>query len=238
MTLVVSIATAGLTTAATCDGTITIAATIPATGAAAVNSPLTHPSQALCFYHRATRSDAANLSAVHPRRGLAIAATAEHQFDQHNTRCAELHSRLPEQLLATGCSPAPQSGSTAATTSHGLRRIPTGLTAGQYTGSITITATGPGGAAVADSPVTIPVTLNVTSVSLTLEFHRSHLPAGSGRARCRRPKPSPSAAPARLCWPIVPSPTATTPSTGSPYLPPAATPRPTALSPFPSTDPN
>ena len=63
---------------------------------------------------------------------------------------------------------APQSGTTAANSLLSVNVIPTGLTAGQYTGSITITATGPGGAVVADSPVTIPVTLNVTSVSLTL----------------------------------------------------------------------
>ena len=49
--------------------------------------------------------------------------------------------------------------------------IPTGLAAGTYTGTVTITATGPGGAAVADSPVTLLVTLNVTGAtngSLTL----------------------------------------------------------------------
>ena len=63
---------------------------------------------------------------------------------------------------------APQSGSTATNSVLTVNVIPTGLTAGQYTGSITITAAGRGGAAVADSPVTIPVTLNVTSVSLTL----------------------------------------------------------------------
>ena len=63
---------------------------------------------------------------------------------------------------------APQSGTTAANSLLTVNVIPTGLAAGQYTGSITITATGPGGAVVADSPVTIPVTLNVTSVSLTL----------------------------------------------------------------------
>jgi len=49
--------------------------------------------------------------------------------------------------------------------------IPTGLAAGTSTGTVTITATGPGGAAVADSPVTLLVTLNVTGAtngSLTL----------------------------------------------------------------------
>ncbi|HMC61208.1 MAG TPA: hypothetical protein VKJ01_18610, partial [Candidatus Solibacter sp.] len=42
------------------------------------------------------------------------------------------------------------------------------LSAGSYTGTVTITASGPGGATVANSPLVIPVTLTVTSGSLTV----------------------------------------------------------------------
>jgi uncharacterized protein (TIGR03437 family) len=45
---------------------------------------------------------------------------------------------------------------------------PSSLAANIYTGKVTITATGPGGVAVANSPVTIPVTFNVTAGSLIL----------------------------------------------------------------------
>ncbi|MCX6632635.1 MAG: hypothetical protein NTW28_33950 [Candidatus Solibacter sp.] len=62
----------------------------------------------------------------------------------------------------------PQSGSTSSNNVLTVFVIPTGLAAGTYTGTVTVTATGPGGAVVANSPVSIPVTLNVTAGSLTL----------------------------------------------------------------------
>ena len=94
----------------------------------------------------------------------------------------------------------PQSGSTVANNVLTLSVIPTGLAAGTYTGTVTITATGPGGAAVADSPVTLPVTLNVTGAtngSLTLSASDLTFPTRSSADPLRPRRPSPSAAPAR-----------------------------------------
>ena len=167
-TLVVSIATAGLTAAATCDGTITIAATIPATGAPAVNSPLTIPVKLFVSTTAQLVLTPANLlpftvgigSQSPPTQSITLTSTST---DVLNYTVA-FQSNTGNWLFV-----APQSGTTATNSVLTVNVIPTGLTAGQYTGTITITATAAGGgAAVADSPVTIPVTLNVTSVSLTL----------------------------------------------------------------------
>ena len=58
-------------------------------------------------------------------------------------------------------------------TSQGLNTLailvqPVQLTPATYTGTVTITASGPGGAAVANSPVIIPVIFHVTTGALTL----------------------------------------------------------------------
>src|ERR1039457_818746 len=63
---------------------------------------------------------------------------------------------------------APQSGSTTSNNVLTISVSPSSLFASTYYGTVTVTATGPGGAAAANSPVVIPVTFNVTSGSLTL----------------------------------------------------------------------
>ena len=161
--LVVSIATAGLTTAATCDGTITIAATIPSTGGAAVNSPLTIPVKLYVSTTAQLVLTPANLSPFTLGVG---SQSAQQSISLTSTNSDVLNYTVAFQPANSWLSLNTAGGSTAGTLT--VTTNSTGLAAGQYTGSITITATGPGGAVVADSPVTIPVTLNVTSVSLTL----------------------------------------------------------------------
>src|SRR5262249_9435696 len=63
----------------------------------------------------------------------------------------------------------PLSGSTlAGSNTLTVSVLPGILSPGTYTGTITITATGPGGAAVADSPITIPVVFQVTSGTMSV----------------------------------------------------------------------
>jgi hypothetical protein len=92
-TLTVSVAVAGLVSA-TCNGTITINATNPATGAAAVNSPLTIP-VTLYVSSSALLVRRLPILPVYRRRGRAIPRAAEHHPYQHQLRRVELHSRVP-----------------------------------------------------------------------------------------------------------------------------------------------
>ncbi len=168
-TLNVAVATAGLA-AGTCNGTITINATNPATGVAAVNSPITIP---VTLFVSTTAQLV--LTPPHP---VAFTSTVGTQFPAPqnitltSTNTDVLNYTVTFQTNSGNWLFAgPQSGSTAVNNVLTLSVIPTGLSAGTYTGTVTITATGPGGAAVADSPVTLLVTLNVTGTtngSLTL----------------------------------------------------------------------
>jgi uncharacterized protein (TIGR03437 family) len=164
-TLTVSVATAGLA-AGTCDGTLTINATNPATGAAAVNSPLTVPVRLYVSTTALLVLTPANLppftvgvgSQSVPPQNINLAST---NTDVLNYTVA-FQSNNGGNWLFVG----PQSGSTNSVLTISV--IPSGLAAGSYSGTVTVTATGPGGAVVANSPVVIPVTLNVTAGSLTL----------------------------------------------------------------------
>ena len=168
-TLTVAVATAGLT-AGTCNGTITINATNPATGVAAVNSPIIVP---VTLY--VSTSAQLVLTPAHPTAFTSTVGSpfpAPQNITLSSTSTDVLNYTVTFQSnngnwLFAG----PQSGSTVVNNILTLSVIPTGLAAGTYTGTVTITATGPGGAAVADSPVTLLVTLNVTGAtngSLTL----------------------------------------------------------------------
>ena len=92
----------------------------------------------------------------------------------------------------------PQTGSTSAGFNVlTVTVITPGLAAGAYSGTVTVTATGPGGAAVANSPVIIPVTLNVTAGSLTLSATDLTFPTRPWAGPLPPRKPSPSAAAGR-----------------------------------------
>ncbi len=168
-TLTVAAATAGLT-AGTCNGTITINATNPATGAAAVNSPITIPVTLFVSTTAQLVLTPANILPFTSSVGAQFPAPQNITLSSTSTDVLNytvtFQSNNGNWLFA-----GPQSGSTVTNNVLTLSVIPTGLAAGTYTGTVTITATGPGGAAVADSPVTLLVTLNVTGAtngSLTL----------------------------------------------------------------------
>ena len=116
-----------------------------------------------------------------------------------------LHSPAPatDQLTLSVGQPQTDSGgqwllvSAAPASTPGTLQLiavpPASLQPGTYTGSVTVTATGPAGA-VLDSPVTIPVVLQLTSGTISVTpapASRSHR-ALAGRPRPRRRSPYPA----------------------------------------------
>ena len=165
-TLTVSIATAGLA-AGTCTGTITINATNPATGAAAVNSPIAIPVTL-------TVSTTAQLVLTPPNPPVFTVGVGAQSPAPQNINLSSTNSDVLNYTVAFQSNNGnwlfvgPQGGSTSVNNVLTISVITNGLNAGTYTGTVTLTATGPGGAVVANSPVVIPITLNVTAGSLTL----------------------------------------------------------------------
>src|ERR1035437_4280945 len=162
--LTVSVAPAGLA-AGTCTGKVTIAATNPATGAAAVGSPLNI--DVTLFV-----STSAQLVLTPPDPpvftvGVGVQSAAP-PIILSSTGSDVLTYTVAFQSPGSWLSVNTLGGTTTANNSLILSVNTVGLAAGPYAGTVTVTATGPGGAAVANSPVIIPVTLNVTAGSLTL----------------------------------------------------------------------
>jgi uncharacterized protein (TIGR03437 family) len=166
-TLNVPVTVTGLA-AGTCNGTATITATDPSTGLAAINSPLSVP---ITLYVSSSA-----LLVVAPtvppvfNAGFGAASPAAQSVTLTSTSTTVLNYTIAFQTANGGnwLSLNAQSGTTASNNTLNIGVISSALAAGTYTGTVTITATGPGGAAVANSPIVIPVTLNVTSGSLTL----------------------------------------------------------------------
>ncbi|HXB72074.1 MAG TPA: IPT/TIG domain-containing protein [Candidatus Acidoferrales bacterium] len=166
-TVTVSVLNPTALTAATCTGTITIAATNPSTNVAAPNSPLVIP---------VTLFVSNNALLLVSQTPVAFAVPVNGQASQvvnlTSTNAASPLSYTVAFTTATGgpwLSVNQLSGTTASNNSLLITAFPgANLSAGTYTGSVTVTATGPAGAAVANSPVTIPVTLTVTSGALSL----------------------------------------------------------------------
>jgi uncharacterized protein (TIGR03437 family) len=164
-TLTVAVATAGLA-AGTCNGTLTINATLPGTGAAVANSPVSIP---VTLYVSTTAQlvvAPANIQTF--TAAVGNQAPPSQSVTLSSTSSDVLSYSIAFQSPGNWLSVNTLSGTTAANNVLTLSVNPAGLAAGVYSGSVTVTATGPGGAAVADSPVIIGVTLNVTSGTLTL----------------------------------------------------------------------
>jgi len=152
--------------AGTCTGSISVAATITSSGVAVANSPVTIP---VTLY--------VSNSALLVIPSTPVNFTAALGAQSVPSQSINLSSTSPtDQLTYTVSVPPTSSGGPWLAASQGgttpgsitLFANPALLSAGTYTGSIVITATGPGGAAVANSPVTVPVTLTITTGSLTL----------------------------------------------------------------------
>ena len=170
-TLRVSVAPAGLA-AGTCTGKVTITATNPATGAAAVGSPLNI--DVTLFV-----STAAQLVLTPPDPPVFTvgmnAQSAAPPIILSSTGSDVLTYTVAFQSPGSWLSVNTLGGTTTANNSLILSVSPIGLAARTYTGTVTVTASGPGGA-VANSPLSIPVTFIVTAGSLTLSATNLNFP--------------------------------------------------------------
>jgi uncharacterized protein (TIGR03437 family) len=167
-TLTVSVSPAGLGVGI-CTGAITLTATNPATGTPAVNSPLTipvtlyvsaSPLLVLSPASPAVFNVAAGTQSV-PAQNITLNSTSSEVLNY--TVAFQTNNFGPNWLFV-----GPLTGTTASNNVLTISVIPGLLSAGTYSGTVTVTASNPGGAAVANSPVTIPVTLTVTAGTLTV----------------------------------------------------------------------
>jgi uncharacterized protein (TIGR03437 family) len=152
-------------TAGTCTGTITVTAINPATGNAAVNSPLTIP---VTLYVSSTP-----LLSVSPSSLTFSSSVNGSTGTQSILVNSTSPTAAPLTFNVTASTTTGGNGwlgitSLSGTTAPGSNQItvfvaPQNLSAGTYTGAITITSAG-----VVNSPVTIPVTFQVSSGSLTV----------------------------------------------------------------------
>jgi hypothetical protein len=149
------------------DGTITITAVNPATGAVVLNSALTIPvrlyvsSTPLLVGSATLLTFTGQVGAASPQ-AQQLVVTSTSPADQLTFQVAQPQTDNGGNWLFAG----PLSGSTPNTLVISV--VPSLLSAGAYTGSIRVTATGPGGAAVANSPLVIPVTLTMTQGTLAV----------------------------------------------------------------------
>jgi uncharacterized protein (TIGR03437 family) len=184
-TLTVSVAPAGLA-AGTCSGALTINATNPATGGAAVNSPINIGVTLFVSNNAQLVLTPANLQPF--TVGVGAQSPAPQQITLSSTSTDLLSYQVSFQSSGNWLSVNTLSGNTAAPNNIlNIFAFTSGLAAGAYTGTVTVTATGPGGA-VADSPVTIPVTLNVSAGTLILSATDLTFPSQSPGGAAPSPK--------------------------------------------------
>lgn len=150
--------------AGTCTANITVNATNPATGNPAINNPLTIPVTLYVSPNPLLVTSPSSLtfsSAVSGSGGTQqIAVNSTNPSSNITYTVSESTTNGGSSWLTVG----PLTGNTlAGNNTINVSVVPGLLSAGTYTGAITISSTG-----VANSPVTIPVTLQVTSGSLSL----------------------------------------------------------------------
>jgi trimeric autotransporter adhesin len=164
--------------AGTCTGTITVTATNPATGTAAIGSPLSIPvilyvsASPLLVVNPSSLGFTSVVSGAGSTQNLVVSSTDPSTNIVYTV--AETTSSGSNWLAVSS------SGSTAAGQNIVSVSVNPGLlSAGTYTGTVTITATTAG---VANSPITIPVTLQVTAGALSLSTNTlgfTYIPGGS-----------------------------------------------------------
>lgn len=175
-----SVNPAGLPAGA-CAGLISISATNASTGAAAINSPVTiavtmyvSTTPLLVATPPAPSTFSVQVGAPSPApQSFSLNSTSP--TDQVNFSVTFQTNNGGNWLLV-----GPLSGATPNTLT--LSVIPTLLSAGTYTGSVTVSATGAGGVAPANSPMTFPVTLQVTAGTLSLSSSTLSFPYTLGGA--------------------------------------------------------
>ena len=149
----------GSLSAGTCTGTITLTATNPATGNSAINSPVTIPVTLYVSSTPLLSVTPSSLTFSSPVSGAGGTQQILVNSTNPNSNLTYTVSESTNNGSNNWLSVTPLSGSTAAGSNViNVSVIPGLLSAGTYTGTITISSTG-----VADSPITIPVTLQVTS---------------------------------------------------------------------------
>jgi uncharacterized protein (TIGR03437 family) len=167
-TFTISVNPTGLS-AGVCTGTATVNASNSTNGANAVNSPLTIPVKFVL-------SNTAELI-VSPMGPAILTAPVNGGaqstvYTLASTSSTDAVSYTVATSTVNGGSSwlqATPSGQTGTSSNKVTVTAQPGLmAAGTYTGTVTITATGPGGATVADSPYTIPVTFTLTQGTLSL----------------------------------------------------------------------
>jgi uncharacterized protein (TIGR03437 family) len=164
--------------AGTCTGTIAVTATNPATGTAAIGSPLSIPvilyvsASPLLVVNPSSLTFSSVVSGAGSTQNLVVTSTDPNTNIVYTV--AETTSSGGNWLAVSS------SGSTAAGQNIVSVSINPGLlSAGTYTGTVTITATTAG---IANSPVTIPITLQVTAGTLSVSTNTlgfTYIPGGS-----------------------------------------------------------
>jgi len=164
--------------AGTCIGSITVTATDPATGAAAIGSPLTIP---VTLYVSSTPLLVVNPPSLGFTSIVSGAGSTQNLIVSSTDPSTNIVYTVAETTSSGGNWLAvSSSGSTAAGQNVVSVSVNSGLlSAGTYTGTVTITATTAG---IGNSPVTIPVTLQVTTGTLSLSTNTlgfTYIPGGS-----------------------------------------------------------
>jgi uncharacterized protein (TIGR03437 family) len=164
-TFTVSANTTGLS-ANTYTGQIAIAVTNPATGATltAVDIPVTlYVSTSALLLVTPSQPVVLTAQAASGQPSQAQSYTLASTSDQLTLSVGQPQTDSGGPWLLTSAKPNSTPG-----TLQLIAVPPTGLAAGTYTGSVTVTATNPGGAAVLDSSVVIPVVLQLTSGTISV----------------------------------------------------------------------
>lgn len=150
--------------AGTCTGTLSITATNPDTGAATPNSPLSIPVTLIVSANQLLVASPTSVNFSVPVNGQASQTVSLNS----TSPTGSISYTVDFSPTGTWLSVNKVSGNTP-DTAFQLTAIPgPNLAPGVYTGSVTITASGPGGAKVDNSPVTIPVTLMVSAGTLSV----------------------------------------------------------------------
>ena len=159
---------AGLS-AGTCDGAVTVTAVNPATGVAAVGTPLHIPVSLVISNSAALAVSPLVLSGFTGIKGGAAPApqTVNLYSTTAGTPLTYSVTTVPANCGANWLFISKTTGTTPDTLAISVT-APADVQPGTCTGVVRIAATGAGGAAVADSPVSIPVTFQVASGTLTL----------------------------------------------------------------------
>jgi trimeric autotransporter adhesin len=167
----VSVNATGVAAGSKCNGTVSIAATNPANNnAAAPNSPLnlnvtmyvSNSALAVVTPSALTFSTQVN-GATPPQQAITVASTSTTDALTYTVTPSTQSGSNWLFVNSLGGTTGPNGSVISVTTVPGL------LSPGTYSGSVTITATGPGGAAVADSPITVPIVFQVSSGTIAAD---------------------------------------------------------------------